>query len=358
MGSSPTEGSMPVRVPAVLNELLRAEVSTHVDNPRIRRARVALAILWVSALTATCLFYKVPRPLWQILLWLAAAMLIASIANPLGWAKSMLLDWFPLYLMLVLYGIAWGLASQIGIRPHIYPQLWFDRLLFGHDAAFGRLQLWLWSGSVRVSDYAFWVVYISHFFVTIIVCAALWIKSRLEFLRYRRRVIATWVTALCVFAAYPTVPPWMAAEQGHLPAMTRVIAQVLRAMSGSSGPSDGAAHAVASAADGRISLYNPVAAVPSMHSALPALVALFFWNRLVLLRPLLVAYCLAMGFVLVYAGEHYVFDVLAGWACAAAVHFTCCRFESRRPRRTAEPCPVAGAEAAVRQQELVESLPS
>ena len=32
-------------------------------------------------------------------------------------------------------------------------------------------------------------------------------------------------------------------------------------------------------------------------------------------RGLLGLYPIAMGFVLVYGGEHYVIDVLAGWCC-------------------------------------------
>jgi membrane-associated phospholipid phosphatase len=56
---------------------------------------------------------------------------------------------------------------------------------------------------------------------------------------------------------------------------------------------------------------------------------LFFWNRARLLRPLLVAYPVAMGLVLMYAGEHYLFDVLAGWSVAALVVTLCNKYERR-----------------------------
>jgi hypothetical protein len=308
-----------VRLPAVLHEFWAAPVTTHTDDPVLRRVRVGLGLAWVIALVATCLLHAVPGALWQILLWLASAMLIASLANPMGWAKSMLLDWFPLYLTLVLYSMAWALASHLGIRPHSDPQLWFDQLLFGKDASVGRLQSALWSGSVHAEDYLLWAVYMSHFFVTVIVCAALWMRSRAEFLRYRRRVIGTWFAALVVFAAYPTVPPWMAAEQGHIHPLTRIIVQVWHSVAAPASAlvDSPAAHASGS---GGLALYNPVAAVPSMHAALPMLLTLYLWNRLTVLRPLLVAYPLAMGFVLVYSGEHFIFDILAGWACAGLVH--------------------------------------
>ncbi len=259
-----------------------------------------------------------------MLLWLALAMLVASVGNPLGWAKSMLVDWFPLYLMLVGYNVVWGLVDNVAGSAHVQPQLAFDQWLFGEDGPVAALQRSLWTGVVRPFDYAVWVVYLSHFVVTLVVCAGLWIHSRVEFLAYRRRVVATWFSGLVVFALYPTVPPWMAGDRGLIPTATRIIGDVNRAVF----PQQ--THRSLAEGGGKIDLANPVAAVPSMHSAFPMLLLLFFWHRAPRLRPLLLAYPLTMTFVLVYAGEHYVFDVLAGWAVAALVHVTWSRFEARR----------------------------
>jgi len=63
---------------------------------------------------------------------------------------------------------------------------------------------------------------------------------------------------------------------------------------------------------------NEVAAVPSLHAALPMLVALILVRLLGVRALLAVLYPLLMGFNLVYLGEHYVFDVLAGYAVALA----------------------------------------
>ena len=47
------------------------------------------------------------------------------------------------------------------------------------------------------------------------------------------------------------------------------------------------------------------------------------WNRVNRgWRPLLVAYVLVMAFTLVYTAEHYVIDILLGWALAAGVMLT------------------------------------
>jgi membrane-associated phospholipid phosphatase len=64
---------------------------------------------------------------------------------------------------------------------------------------------------------------------------------------------------------------------------------------------------------------NPVAAMPSLHTAY-ALMAVAFFLPMVRRRwwPVLLAYPLAMTFTLVYTGEHYVIDVFVGWIYVAA----------------------------------------
>ena len=64
----------------------------------------------------------------------------------------------------------------------------------------------------------------------------------------------------------------------------------------------------------KVDAANPVAAMPSLHSAYALIVVAFFLPT-VRKRwwPLLLAYPLAMTFTLVYSGEHYVTDVLVGW---------------------------------------------
>jgi membrane-associated phospholipid phosphatase len=65
---------------------------------------------------------------------------------------------------------------------------------------------------------------------------------------------------------------------------------------------------------------NPVAAMPSLHSAFALLVVAFFFNR-VRKRwlPLLIAYPIAMATTLAYTGEHYIVDALVGWAYVGLV---------------------------------------
>ena len=65
---------------------------------------------------------------------------------------------------------------------------------------------------------------------------------------------------------------------------------------------------------------NLVAAIPSLHAGLTMLLALFMWPRVKALgKTLYMGYALAMAFALVYSAEHYIFDIVLGWALAAAV---------------------------------------
>jgi membrane-associated phospholipid phosphatase len=93
--------------------------------------------------------------------------------------------------------------------------------------------------------------------------------------------------------------------------------------------------------------------MPSLHSAFAMLVVAFFFTR-VRRRfiPLLLLYPLAMTFTLVYAGEHYVVDVLVGWTyvliATVVVGYAERRWRARREDRTA-----VGAE----EEPLVEAAP-
>ncbi len=76
---------------------------------------------------------------------------------------------------------------------------------------------------------------------------------------------------------------------------------------------------------------NLVAAIPSLHAGLTAAVAAFLWTRVQRKwRPFLVAYVLIMAFTLVYTAEHYVIDILLGWALAVVVVTAINRYEARR----------------------------
>jgi membrane-associated phospholipid phosphatase len=74
--------------------------------------------------------------------------------------------------------------------------------------------------------------------------------------------------------------------------------------------------------------------MPSLHTAFATIIALFVAQQIhSRWRWLLVLYPIAMGCSLVYLGEHYVIDLLAGVGYALAVHVLVSRWERRRRSR-------------------------
>jgi len=124
---------------------------------------------------------------------------------------------------------------------------------------------------------------------------------------------------LATYAAFPAVPPWLASTGHYIPNVTQIVAVVsthLGFLDTRALFERGEAHA------------NLVAAVPSLHVAFSMLAALFLGTllRRRALRSLLFLYPVAMGFALVYTGEHYTVDVVLGWLYAIAVFRLVSRF--------------------------------
>jgi membrane-associated phospholipid phosphatase len=80
---------------------------------------------------------------------------------------------------------------------------------------------------------------------------------------------------------------------------------------------------------------NPVAAMPSLHMALTAVVALAAWRVHRVAGIVASAYAVSMGFALVYLGEHYAVDVLAGTVVAGAGSLLAARVLAKRPAEQA-----------------------
>jgi hypothetical protein len=126
------------------------------------------------------------------------------------------------------------------------------------------------------------------------------------------QLYAVFDLGLIGYWALPTAPPWYAAELGALgpstPAVRRMMLEHGEAFwKGAWGP-----------------LYdvlggNPLAAMPSLHFATSVMAAHVLSDAGPLPGALGWTYALTLGFALVYLGEHYVVDLLAGLALAEGV---------------------------------------
>jgi hypothetical protein len=284
---------------------------------RAGRARVPAFLRWaapaayVATLSAFMWRDGVPVARDRLLMWIVLGLLAFSTTNLGGWTRGVVLEWLPFALVLWVYDLLRGLSDGLLFSAHFLPQLEADRLLFGGTVPTVWLQDHLWHGSsdLRWYDYAAWGVYMSYFVATYLVAGLLWFFARGRFRRYVATVSLLAVMGFATFALFPAAPPWLASREGVLDWTTRSI-----------GPISGHVPFVSVSFEGlfeRGSEYaNPVAAVPSLHAAYTLLIALFLWRWAGRARPLLAAYPVAMAFVLVYTAEHYVVDILLGWAYA------------------------------------------
>lgn len=244
--------------------------------------------------------------------------------------------WRQLTIALVLYSAMWlaydetrGAADRLGMPLQVESVRNIDRVLFlGADPTVW-LQRRLYSPDVvRWYDVAASVVYATHFVLPVAVIVALWLSDRLEWVRFMSRFATVLLVACVSFVLLPTAPPWMAAggdRQIRLDALPPVVRPTARGWSHL-----GLESFETTWETGR-DWANRIAALPSLHAAVSLMVVVFFfpWIRSWWIRGALLLFPAAMGVSLVYLGEHYVADVLAGWVIVAVAFAVWARIERR-----------------------------
>jgi PAP2 superfamily protein len=179
------------------------------------------------------------------------------------------------------------------------PGLRLQRLM-ARPAATGRLD--------RVLVWCHWL----WFTVPHGTAAYVLLRRREQFQRSVIQIYAVFDLGVLAYWALPTAPPWYAAQVGVLgprtPALRRMMIE----------------HGEAFWKAAWAPLYdvlggNPLAAMPSLHFATSVIAAHVLTDAGPLTGALGWSYALTLGFALVYLGEHYVIDLLAGLALAEVV---------------------------------------
>jgi hypothetical protein len=301
------------RTGQTLQPTASAEASTETRATHWHPSRTQLAlVLWLVAVAAIILRWGAPTNRFNLFLIITLGLVAASAANPHNILR-IVRDWVPLFFLLWVYDKLRSLADTWS-SIHVMPQIHLDEWLFGGKVPTVVLQRWLFTpGHPHWYDYMAFFVYVSHFFASFIIAGVLYKVAYPRFKRYMALFIMLTFSAFATYALYPAAPPWWAShETGVLTPTAKIIPEMWVHIGLRSG---------AAAFSGASNVANPVAAIPSLHSAYPMLIVLFFWKPAGKYRWLLLLYPLAMGFSLVYAAEHYVGDVLLGWLYAAIVYF-------------------------------------
>lgn len=304
---------------------------------RWRRIRGCAAVAYIGLLTWIFMDEGVPTGRLPLMVLTVIGLAIACLGQ--GWRRLLrvVLDWVPFTLVLMAYDQSRTVATVVNMPLHESDIAWAeDRVFGGHIPTVWLQDHFHTPGAVHWYDAAATLVYATHFVATPALAAVLWLRNRGLWLSYITRVIVLAFAGLVTYVLFPEAPPWLAARDGIIDPVARTSArgwiwlhagnlqEIL-----ASAQRDGA---------------NPVAAMPSLHIAFATLVALFIAPHLTRRwRYLAVGYPVAMGVVLVYTGEHYVLDLVAGVGYALIVHALVSKWERRR----------AGVIAIERQREPV-----
>jgi membrane-associated phospholipid phosphatase len=186
-----------------------------------------------------------------------------------------------------------------------------DRLIGFGKLPTERLQSALYSGNNDNPPY--WevipaLVYLSHFVVVYVIAIVQWIRNRIAWLRWVAALSTLLITGVILYMLVPLAPPWITSPLNLMGPIERV---------GPRGIQYTHLTFTVEVWERGVTNTNNVAAFPSLHYGFTALIAIFFWKQArIWLRVVLATYSGLMLFTLVYGGEHYVFDCLAGGVLA------------------------------------------
>jgi hypothetical protein len=228
--------------------------------------------------------------------------LLLAIFTVFGQTRMFLVRFMPLVSLLLLYEVFRGVADDLNGTVHFMEMIDVDRWMFGGVLPTVVLQQWLWHGSVQWYDFYFYFLYTIHFLMPIILAVLLWKKADHYYWPFVWAIVGLSFAAFITYILFPAAPPWMAKELGYIgEPLHRVSSDIWAAM----GIQD------FSEVYSRLPA-NPVAAVPSLHSAYPLLFAMFTVLAFGKKYWWVFLYPVTMWIGVVYMGEHYVIDALLG----------------------------------------------
>jgi membrane-associated phospholipid phosphatase len=212
-----------------------------------------------------------------------------------------------------------GLADDAGFPLHMEDLIVAERLL-----ALGHLPTQVLQEAIRpvagidVVALVSTGVYIAHFLIPVITGVLLWKWRRDQFHDYMAALIVLSMAAFVTYLLFPAAPPWYAANAGVLngPDGTAVISYLKPQTFADVGALFGLDGNQVFSSVFYAAGPNDVAAWPSLHVAYPFLAFLVLRRAFGRVAWVVAGYTLVVAFSVVYTGDHWVHDCLAGAAYA------------------------------------------
>jgi membrane-associated phospholipid phosphatase len=235
-----------------------------------------------------------------------------------------LASWLPLVALLLAYELMRGLADDAGFPVHLEDMIVAERFL-----ALGNIPTQVLQEALQPSSGLDWAaavatsVYMIHFLVPILTGVCLWLWGRTHFHDYMAALILLSLAAFVTYLLFPAAPPWYVAEQGLLdgadgaPLIGYLKPEVFSSVAASIGFDGGFLYTSVFHGLGP----NDVAAWPSLHVAYPFLAFLFLRRALGRIAWLACGYTLLVALSVVYTGDHWLHDTIAGAAYAYVAYY-------------------------------------
>lgn len=230
--------------------------------------------------------------------------------------------WLDVLRQLVLFGLAYlGYSLVRGLVEgktsaafqHARDLIQVERTL--HVFVEPSVQAWA-SGSSAVMDVSSWLYVNAQTSITLAALIYLYVRHNGSFYFVRNMFAIAMLIALVGYAVFPTAPPRFLPEWGFIDSVSDLTGMHVN-------------HASAS----MTALFNPYAAVPSMHVAFALMIGwpLASLSRTRVASVLWRLYPLLIAFVIVATANHFILDALLGALTAAASAVGARRLARMRP---------------------------
>lgn len=253
---------------------------------------------------------------------MAVALSLAAVLA--GRGRLFLRDWLPFVVLLLAYEMMRGFADDAGMPLHAGDLAAADRII-----GLGALPTQVLQDALRpasgVDPVALLatLVYMLHFALPIVTGFALWLWRRPHYYDFVAALIVLSMAGFTTYLLLPAAPPWYVANMGLLngpdgaPVISYLKPGAFETIASALG-FDG--HYAYSLAFGSVNP-NLVAAFPSLHCAYPFLSFLVLRRAFGRIGWLALGYTALVMFSVVYTGDHWLLDGLAGIAYAYVAYY-------------------------------------
>ena len=263
-------------------------------------------IAFLLILFLTSRFLHAPKILLLCIIILAAVFL--------GKLKILMKDWFVflafVYLSDSLRGLIYFLICKLNLPVYTLYVIKVENFLFGgipsnflQNALIGKAG----SGAFTWLEKFVTVIHGTHFIAFLFVGLIIWIHKSDHFLEFKVSFYLLISIGITGYFAIPTAPPWIAANLFKIIPYINHFNAILYNM------------VIPDLTTGFNT--NPIAAMPSLHAAFPALCCLILWKPYRWKASPFYLYSLLIFFTITYTGDHYVVDTIAGILLASICYY-------------------------------------